>query len=86
MRDPRDPWARTRRMELVRYAAELGIDEINEQMPHPLIVRVLKQRYTPIGVASVGGSSGGTLAIGLLVNGGLGSLSSPNLPCLPVST
>lgn len=40
--DPRDPWARTRRMQLVQYAEQLGIKEISEQMPHTVIVRKLK--------------------------------------------
>lgn len=40
--DPRDPWARTRRFELVQYAEQLGIKEISEQMPHSLIVKKLK--------------------------------------------
>ena len=40
--DPRDPWAKTRRMELVRYAAELGIKDIVEQMPKDLMIKRLK--------------------------------------------
>ncbi len=40
--DPRDPWARTRRIELVQYAEELGVKEISEQMPHSLIVKKFK--------------------------------------------
>jgi hypothetical protein len=42
--DPRGPWARARRIELIRYAAELGIQEISEEMPKEVIVKILQSR------------------------------------------
>lgn len=42
--DPRDPWALPRRMEIFRYAKELGIAEIVEAMPKELMVKRLKAR------------------------------------------
>lgn len=58
--DPRDPWAKTRRIELVQYAEQLGIKEISEQMPHSLIVKKLKalgikppnSQHAPLGANS----------------------------------
>lgn len=44
--DPRNPWDRARRIEIVRYAKEQGIAEIDEQMPKDLMVR----RLTALGV------------------------------------
>lgn len=50
--DPRDPFARLRRSELVRLAAEKGIPDISEQMPKELIVKRLKaQGFIPPAVA-----------------------------------
>ena len=45
--DPRDPWQRARRMEVVRYAHELGHSDIVEQMPKDLMVRILRSRGVP---------------------------------------
>lgn len=45
--DPRDPWAKARRIEVYRYAREKGIVEINEQMPKDLMVERLKALGVP---------------------------------------
>lgn len=45
--DPRGPWAVARRMELVRYAHELGHIDIVEQMPKELIVKRLQALGVP---------------------------------------
>src|SRR5690349_10182911 len=45
--DPRDPWTRTRKIELLQYADKLGISEITEQMPHTLIVKRMKALGVP---------------------------------------
>jgi hypothetical protein len=48
MDDPRDPWMRARRIELVRYAHEKGMaSEISEQMPKDLIVKRMKAKGLP---------------------------------------
>ena len=45
--DPRDPWKRVRRMEVVRYAAELGIEGITEAMPKDVSVAILRGKGVP---------------------------------------
>lgn len=48
--DPRDQWAKARRIEVFRYATELGHtkdDYIQEQMPKDMMVKRLKARNVP---------------------------------------
>lgn len=48
--DPRDQWARARRIEVFRYASELGHTKdnyIEEQMPKDLMVKRLKALGVP---------------------------------------
>ena len=45
--DPRDAWQHARRIELVRYASEIGHPEIVEQMPKNMIVEKLKALGVP---------------------------------------
>lgn len=45
--DPRDPWAKARRIEVFRWAQEKGITEIVEQMPKDVMVNRLKARNIP---------------------------------------
>lgn len=45
--DPRDPWARARRIEIFRYAQEKGVTEVIEAMPKDVMVKRLKARGIP---------------------------------------
>ena len=45
--DPRDPWARARRIEIFRYAQEKGVTEVVEQMPKDVMVKRLKAKGIP---------------------------------------
>lgn len=45
--DPRDPWARARRLEVFRHAQENGVTEILETMPKDLMVKLLRAKDIP---------------------------------------
>jgi hypothetical protein len=45
--DPRDPWMKARRLELVRYAHKNGHVDISERWPADLIRQELKKRGLP---------------------------------------
>lgn len=45
--DPRDPWAKARRIEIYRHGRVHGATDIQEDMPKDLMVRRLKARNIP---------------------------------------